>query len=186
MAVPPALLCKQFSQLVMDLDSCTPSVSDTECFHQLYHEMLEMLESDADRLYQLREILQDYGFCEIQRRQIDGKIRISGSTEVLVNSIQKEIIYLVLEVNNEFQIRDDTDCLKEAAKFWQKSIRKIDIDSLERQSNFPVAMLVQTGERDFMYLFVCPTFVNRSVYFSCRSCHHITFPSKRLGSSRSW
>jgi len=41
-AIPPTLLCPQFSQFVIDLDSCTPSTLDGEQFHQLRHIMADL------------------------------------------------------------------------------------------------------------------------------------------------
>jgi len=52
-AVPPTLLCPQFSQFVIDLDSCTPSTLDIEHFHELCTQMSDIFIRELPRKYQI-------------------------------------------------------------------------------------------------------------------------------------
>jgi len=69
-AIPPTLLCPQFSQFVADLDSCTPSTRDIELFHELCQEMLDIFVDESDRNDQFITLMKKYGFRDLQRKFI--------------------------------------------------------------------------------------------------------------------
>ncbi|KAL9713915.1 hypothetical protein Ac2012v2_002220 [Leucoagaricus gongylophorus] len=98
--IPPTLLCPQFSQFIVDLDSCTPSTSDIEFFYQLSHEMSDIFTQEAKRNNVFINIMCKHGFPDFSKTFI-GEYHNDGTLEVCINQLGKSAIYLVLEVKNE-------------------------------------------------------------------------------------
>ena len=101
-AIPPTLLCPQFSQFMVDLDSCTPSTSDIEFFYQLSHEMSDIFTQEAKRNNVFINIMRKHGFPDFSKTFI-GKYHNDETLEVCINQLGKLAIYLVLEVKNELE-----------------------------------------------------------------------------------
>ena len=101
--IPPTLLCPQFSQFMVDLDSCTPLTSDIEFFYQLSHDISDII-SEAERNNVFIDIMYQHGFLDLSRTFI-GKFYNDGSLEVHINKLGKSATYLVLKVKNELRER---------------------------------------------------------------------------------
>ena len=99
-AIPPTLLCPQFSQFMVDLDSCTPSTSNIEFFYWLSHKMSDIFTQEAKRNNVFINIMRKHGFPDFSKTFI-GKYHNDGTLEVHINQLGKSAIYLVLKVKNE-------------------------------------------------------------------------------------
>ena len=156
-AIPPTLLCPQFSQFMVDLDSCTPSTSDIEFFYQLSHEMSDII-GEAERNNVFINIMRKHGFPDFSKTFI-GKYHNDGTLEVRINQLGKSAIYLVLEVKNELG-KGGAEPMVQAALYWLESIRPFAEDGnsqLRYQTNFPAVLLLHNGERCPACLLVCAT-----------------------------
>ncbi|KAL9716775.1 hypothetical protein Ac2012v2_001227 [Leucoagaricus gongylophorus] len=157
-AIPPTLLCPQFSQFMVDLDSCTPSTSDIEFFYQLSHEMSDIFTQEAERNNVFINIMRKHGFPDFSKTFI-GKYHNDGTLEVRINQLGKSAIYLVLEVKNELG-KGGAEPMVQAALYWLESIRPFAEDGnsqLHYQTNFPAVLLLHNGERCSACLLVCAT-----------------------------
>ena len=157
-AIPPTLLCPQFSQFMVDLDSCTPSTSDIKFFHQLSHDMSNIFTDETVRNNAFIDIMRGHGFPDLSKTYI-GKFHNDGSLEVYINKLGKSAIYLVLEVKNELG-KGGAEPMVQAALYWLESIRPFaeDGDSqLHYQTNFPAVLLLHNGESCPARLLVCAT-----------------------------
>ena len=67
-AIPPTLLCPQFSQFMIDLDSCTPSTLDIEQFHQLRRIIADesIYDDGLERCAYFINNIREYGFRGFQ------------------------------------------------------------------------------------------------------------------------
>ena len=98
-AVPPTLLCPQFSQFVIDLDSCTPSTLDIEHFHELCTQMSDIFIRELPRNIRFIEIMRKFGFPDLERKVI-GEFYSDGGLDVYVTEVDQVVSYCILEVKN--------------------------------------------------------------------------------------
>ena len=92
-AVPPTLLCPQFSQFVIDPDSCTPSTLDIEHFHELCTQMSDIF------IRELPRIMRKFGLPDLERKVI-GEFYSDGGLDVYVTEVDQVVSYCILEVKN--------------------------------------------------------------------------------------
>ena len=159
-AVPPTLLCPQFSQFVIDIDSCTPSTLDIEHFHELCTQMSDIFIRELPRNIRFIEIMRKFGFPDLERKVI-GEFYNDGGLDVYVTEIDQVVSYCILEVKNEIG-KGTGEPTVQAALYWLEAIRlftKERGDKIFSQTNFPAVLLLHYGESCCStYLFVHATF----------------------------
>ena len=146
-AVPPTLLCSQFSQFVIDLDSCTPSTLDIEHFHELYTQMSDIFICELPRNIRFIEIMRKFGFPGLERKVI-GEFYSDGGLGVYVTEVDQVASYCILEVKNEIG-KGTGEPTVQAVLFWLEAIRlftKERGDKIFSQTNFPAVLLLHYGE----------------------------------------
>jgi len=147
-AIPPTLLCPQFSQFVVDLDSCTPSTDDIELFHELCQEMSDIFvdESEPDRNDQFISLMEKYGFGDLQRKFIS-KYPADGVLDIYIEKVHEHVPYCILQVKNEIG-STAAEPMAQAIFYWLEGIRVCKQDrgnQLFSRTNFPAALLLHYG-----------------------------------------
>jgi len=171
--VPPVLLCRQFSQFVIDVDACTPSTCDIELFHELCQQMSDIMDEKFERNKRFIDIMKVHGFHDLQRKQI-GKYINDGTMDVFIDEVHEHVTYCVLQVKNEIG-KAAGEPMAEAALHWLESIRYF-IEGKDgkifSRTNFPAVLLLHYGESVvcFACLFIYTYILNRTVYFCCPRC----------------
>ena len=155
--IPPTLLCPQFSQFVIDLDSCTPSTQDIGLFHDLCQEMSDIFDNKFNRNGQFIDILKEYGFSDLDRGYI-GQYPCDGRLKVYINKAHRDAIYCILEVKNEIP-NVSSEPMAQAIFYWLEAVR-IMIGGKDNQflTNFPAVLLLHYGESCPICLFIYITF----------------------------
>ena len=159
-AVPPTLLCPQFSQFVIVLDSCTPSTLDIDHFHELCTQMSDIFIRELPRNIKFIEIMRKFGFPDLERKVI-GEFYSDGGLDVYVTEVDQVVSYCILQVKNEIG-KGTGEPTVQAALYWLEAIRlstKERGDKIFSQTNFPAVLLLHYGESHCStYLFVHATF----------------------------
>lgn len=122
-AIPPTLLCPQFSQFVIDLDSCIPSTLDIEQFHQLRHIMADesIYDDGLERCAYFINNIREYGFRDFHQEP-GGKFYNGGELEVYVEEVDQIVSYCVVQVEYKFEERG-AEPIASPALYWLKTIR---------------------------------------------------------------
>jgi len=145
--IPPTLLCPQFSQFVIDLDSCAPSTHDIELFHELCQEMSDIFVDESDRNDEIIRLMKKYGFRDLQQKFIS-KYPTDGALDIYIGEVHKHVPYCILQVKNEIGSKV-AEPMAQAIFYWLEGIRacKQDRDDqLFSWTNFPAALLLHYGE----------------------------------------
>ena len=158
-SIPLTLLCPQFSQFVIDLDSCTPSTQDIGLFHELWQDMSDIFDDEFNRNDRSIDVMKDHGFSDLDRGCI-GHYPCDGRLKVYISKAHRDAIYCILEVKNE--IRNVTsEPMAQAIFFWLEAVRNMtggkDNQFLSK-TNFPAVLLLYYGESCPTCLFICFTF----------------------------
>ena len=146
-AIPPTLLCPQFSQFMIDLDSCTPSTHDIELFHELCQQMSDLFDDERHRNERFITLMNNYGFSDLSRKLISD-YPTDGVFDTYIDEVHKHVTYCILEVKNEIGSRN-AEPMAQAIFYWLEAIRlcKQDRDNrLFSRTNFPAALLLHYGE----------------------------------------
>jgi len=144
--IPPTLLCPQFSQFVIDLDSCTPSTRDIRLFHELCQEMSDIFVDTVERNARFLDIMCRYGFSDLQRKMI-GDYTTGGVLDVYNDKVHRRATYCILEVKNEIG-QLVAEPMTRAEFHWLEAIRLCtDKDNkVFSRTNFPGVLLLHHGE----------------------------------------
>ena len=146
-AIPPTLLCPQFSQFMIDLDSCTPSTHDIELFHELCQQMSDLFVDEYSRNERFVTLMNKYGFSDLSRKLIS-KYPTDGVFDTYINEVHEHVTYCILEVKNEIGSKN-AEPMAQAIFYWLEAIRlcKQDKDNqLFSRTNFPAVLLLHYGE----------------------------------------
>jgi len=158
-AIPPTLLCPQFSQFVIDLDSCTPSTQDIGLFHELCQDMSDIFDDEFNRNVRFINVMKEYGFSDLDRGYI-GHYPCDGRLKVFVSKAHRDAIYCILEVKNEIP-NVTSEPMAQAIFYWLEAVR-IMIGGKDNQflskTNFPAVLLLHYGESCSKCLFIYFTF----------------------------
>ena len=96
-SIPPTLLCPQFSQSVIDLDSCTPSTQDIGLFHELCQDMSDIFDDEFNRNDRFIDVMKDHGFSDLDRGYI-GHYPCDGRLKVYISKAHRDAVYCILKV----------------------------------------------------------------------------------------
>ena len=146
-AIPPTLLCPQFSRFVIDLDSCTPSTLDMEHFYELYTQMSDIFIRELPRNIRFIEIMRKFGFPDLERKVI-GEFYSDGGLDVYVTEVDQVVSYCILEVKNEVG-KGSGEPMAQAAFYWLEAIRLFTQGRGNKsfsETNFPAVLLLHYGE----------------------------------------
>ena len=179
-AIPPTLLCSQFSQFMVDLNSCTPSTSNIEFFYQLSHEVSDIFTQEAKRNNVFINIMRKHGFPDFSKTFIR-KYHNDGTLEVYINQLGKSAIYLVLKVKNELG-KGGAEPMVQAVLYWLESIHLFAEDEnsqLHYQTNFPAMLLLHNGEHCSACLLVCAT-LSTGPYISTAVAIYTDIPNVQI------
>ena len=159
-AIPPTLLCPQFSQFVIDLDSCTPSNQDIGLFHELCQEMSDLFDDEFNRNGRFIMLMKEYGFSDLNRGYI-GHYPCDGQLNVFISKANRDAVYCILEVKNEIP-NVTSEPMAQAIFYWLEAVRIMtggkDNQFLSK-TNFPAVLLLHYGEICSTCLFIYFTFL---------------------------
>ena len=145
--IPPTLLYPQFSQFVIDLDSCAPTTHNIELFHKLCQEMLDIFIDESDRNNKIICLMKKYSFRDLQQKFIL-KYPTDGVLDIYIDEVHKHIPYCILQVKNEIGSKA-TEPMAQAIFYWLKRIcicKQDRNDQLFSWTNFPAVFLLHYGE----------------------------------------
>ena len=149
-SIPLTLLCPQFSQFVIDLDSCTPSTQDIGLFHELWQDMSDIFDDEFNRNDRSIDVMKDHGFSDLDR----------GRLKVYISKAHRDAIYCILEVKNEIP-NVTSEPMAQAIFFWLEAVRNMtggkDNQFLSK-TNFPAILLLHYGESCSTCVFIYFTF----------------------------
>ena len=157
--IPPTLLCPQFSQFVIDLDSCTPSTQDIGLFHELCQEMSDLFDDKFNRNDRFISIMKDHGFSDLDGGYI-GRYPCDGRLKVYVSKACRDAIYCILQVENEIP-NVTSEPMAQVIFHWLEAVRITTggkDNQLLSKTNFPAVLLLHYGESCSICLFIYFTF----------------------------
>ena len=158
-AIPPILLCLQFSQFVIDLDSCIPSNQDIGLFHKLCQDMSDIFDDEFNRNGRFIMLMKEYGFSNLNRGYI-GHYPCDGQLKVFISKANWDAVYCILKVKNKIP-NVTLEPMAQAIFYWLEAVhimtRGKDNQFLSK-TNFPAVLLLHYSESCSTCLFIYFTF----------------------------
>jgi len=154
-AIPPTLLYPQFSQFVINLDSCTPSTQDIGLFYELCQDMSDIFDNEFNRNGRFIDIMKKYSFSNLNRGYI-GHYPCNGQLKVYISKAHWDAIYCILEVKNKIP-NVTSEPMAQAIFYWLEAVRIMtrgkDNQFLSK-TNFLAVLLLHYGESCSICLFI--------------------------------